>query len=767
MPILLTNKEYTDIYGNVSTYYKANAGDTISVKYSLSTEIFARSTTTNSWNIDALQKTITQSQGSFLNEGFRVGQTYKLVAVNNSNANTGVTTGTILAVSDLSIKISDHPSVNNWNSGSDSILCLYVEQARKSIELGLNFVDNILQTPSLSSLLDGETNRFVANNLDSLSVGSSLSLTQVGKKSGGFTIASPSIKRIADTVNPYVIFTHNIQNWEVTFDITFIGMFDETWFTGQNCLKLYSRLDFKVNQGETFGVTTIEIKDGADTGFFETGFNTEASNIISTTSDATELFYNKTNTITFEIVANDTSIDDIQIGAMYVQLDEDYNSNKPLPQDSYLPFATSPLWNATNIGDDFSSNVFPYFLTLNDFSYTDAGSERTFAGEIQFDPVYANPNGFGKFIEAKGETERLLYIWVKVGNTNTLLFGNQMTFEMPVGIQITPELSVLVNHDQNLDFSDLSIPSSNSDFNLEDDIAYISDILIYEADVNQSVEVKVVATNGVDEFDLESVLFDLSAQDLNNFIPTYLSVTNNLPTSSAKKKAYLIEKTALTSGVMKLRLYFPFLIHWEYWIDQLNTTAYFKKENTNTKNWYNYQDSPWVLKVKVEISRNGVADYFYKNFTIKNYDDSTVVSDIKIYEYPSMTQVSGLKKNTLMYIEAIHTFPANYSGFPYGQITIEPKQSAPRYVLSTEIDRDNTNPLKGISYTPRLDMTFTSSTIITLSCLLDMNKLQGSNYCITSKISEEGTDNNHVEFDKITEDDIQKVTEDLINKITD
>lgn len=766
MPIILKDKSYTDIYGNTTTYFKANAGDTISVKYTLNTEIFTRSTMTNIWNIEDIERQITQSQGSFLNEGFRVGQTYVIKEVGNTNSVFKTFTGTILEVGDLYIKMTGLPSLNNWNTSGGSILCLFVEQKRQSLELGINFVDNSIQSPSLSSFIDGETNRFVVNGLNSVSVGSSVPLTQVGKKSGGFSVSNAQIKRIADTSNPYVIFTHNQENWEVTFDVIFPAMFSEDSFVGQECLKLYSKLDFKVNQGETFGVTTIDIKDSADTGFFDTGFNTEAPNVISTTSDANELFYNKPNTITFDIVANDITINDIEIGAMYYSLD-DYNKNKPLSQENYLPFAKSGLWNVSDVGSGIVSSVYPFNLSLSALSITNVGSERTFSGEIILNPFYTSPTAFGKFIEGRGDSDRLMYIWVKVGNTNTLLFSGQMTYEMPVGVLITPDLSIIVNHDQNIDFSNLSTPTNNSDFNIEDDLGYITDFTIYEADDNQSVICKVVATDGTDEFDLETITFDLSNQDLNNFINASLSVSNNLSTTSKKKSAYLIEKTALSGGAMDLRLYFPFLIHWESWITQLNATTFFKKNSIDTKNWFNYQTGSWDVKLKVEVNRNGVADYFYQDFTFKNYDDSIITSQIKIYDYDTMTQVSSLKTGKMMLIEVTHDFSVNYSGFPYAQITIEPSQSSPRYVLSTEMDADKSNPLKGITYTPRLDMTFTSPTIITLTCLLDMSKLQGTNYCISSKISEEGTNNNFIEYDKLMEDGTPKFTEDLLTKITE
>jgi hypothetical protein len=766
MPIKITGKRYTDIYGNATSYLKANAGDKIDVKYTINTEIFAKSSNVNNWTINAIDNQITQSQGSFIDEGFRVGQTYYLKTVNNVNTVTYSYTGTISEVGDLYIKMSGLPSINNWNSASDNTLCLFVETTRKSIELGINFVDNTNQNPSLQSFIDQEVTRFVANGLDALAVSSTLALNQTGKKSGSYAVTNAQIKRIADSVNPYG-FTHNQQNWEVTFTFIFPSLFSEDSFIGQNCWKLFSKIDFKVNEGETFGITTIQIKDSADTGFFDTGFNTEVSNVLSVISDANELFYNKQNIVTFEIVANDIFIDDIEFGFAYITIDDALNKNKPLSQENYIPFGTSGLWNASNITDNFNSDVFPYSVTLNDLTITDLGGERTFAGELLIDPLYASSVAFGKFIEGRGTSERLVYLWVKVGNTNTLLFSGQMTFELPVGVLITPELSILVNHDQNIDFSDLSTPSANDDFNIEDDLGYISDILIYSADSNESVTCKIIAKNGTDEFDLETISFDLSNQDLTNFVNEYLSVSNNLPLSSAKKQSYLIQNTALSGGSMKLRLYYPFLIHWEYWIEQFNADAFFKKNNTNNKNWFNYQTSPWSVKLKVEINRNGVADYFYKSINFVDYDDSTITSTIKLYDYATMLEVSSLKKDALIFIEATHNFNVNYSGFPYGQITIEPSESSPRYVLSTEIDSDKTSPLKGISYEPRLDIDFTTSQIITLSCLVDMKKLQGTNYCITSKISEEGTNNNPIIYDKIMEDGTLKITEDLETKITE
>ena len=140
MPIVLTDKSYTDIYGNSSSYFKANAGDTIDVKYTFSTEIFILSSDANTIKFNKITNNIIQSQGSFVDEGFRVGQQYHLVDVNNLNQVTGSYTGFILGVSDLQLVVSGLPSVNNADS-TDAIWCIFVVQILSSFELGVKFVD--------------------------------------------------------------------------------------------------------------------------------------------------------------------------------------------------------------------------------------------------------------------------------------------------------------------------------------------------------------------------------------------------------------------------------------------------------------------------------------------------------------------------------------------------------------------------------------------------------------------------------------------------
>jgi hypothetical protein len=187
-----------------------------------------------------------------------------------------------------------------------------------------------------------------------------------------------------------------------------------------------------------------------------------------------------------------------------------------------------------------------------------------------------------------------------------------------------------------------------------------------------------------------------------------------------------------------MRLYYPFLINWTYWQKLVTTHPYFVSQNISNNDWFNFQVAPWSLKIKTEIVRNDKTDWFYKDISIKDYDDSTVVSTISLFEYPAMTALNNLKEDKQILIRATHVAPTAWLTDIYGQITIEPKESSPRWVMSTEIDTntDTPNPLYGINDN-KLTTSGLGTTTIVFECLLDMTKVTSSNLCITSKISDD------------------------------
>jgi hypothetical protein len=131
-----------------------------------------------------------------------------------------------------------------------------------------------------------------------------------------------------------------------------------------------------------------------------------------------------------------------------------------------------------------------------------------------------------------------------------------------------------------------------------------------------------------------------------------------------------------------------------------------------------------------------------------------------LYDETETTEYTGLQENKKMLIKATHIFPSNYASYPWGMITIEPKESSPRFIMSTEIDKTQVdNPLTGIANPKRCDIQYLSANTIVLRSYVDTNLLNGDNFCITSKISDDGILNNNPEEVKITEAGEDKLIE--------
>lgn len=772
MAILLKESKFTDIYGNITNEFKANAGDVINIKHKFETEISFISSQQNQITIDKLENKLSRGQGSFLSDGFRAGQTYTLILVNNVNSVHETWTGTISFVSDLYITINSMPSLN-FTTVTDYVCILLAGSNYNSLNFAFNFVDNDIpkdNIPSLDSLIDQESSRFLVDEINSMAIDEVFSLSQIGKKSGQFSVNNATIKRLADKVNPYTAFSSSRKQYEISIDVVFPAMFADSNFIGDKCLKYFSKTAFKVFSTENLAPTVIYFNEKANTGLWNEGFNEEKANS-NYNSVINELYFNDLNTITFTVTSETSlNISQIEIGAMYFSSEDDFNKNKENAQDYYLPFLKTGLIGVADIGNDWvSSTNTPFNILLNDFSYSDASGERTYNLSLTLNPFYSNPNGFGKFIEDKGELDRQFYLWIKIGNTNRLVFGNQLKYKQPVGVEFT-SISNFINHDNNLDYKDLNNVNlyGNSDFNIEDDIAYVSEFSLFTYDVNQSITASVVVKNNDnnDEFVLDKVFFDISTQDLGNFINLTVPSVNNLPDSSNKKDCFLFERSALSVNEMEVRLFYPFLIDWRYWEEVMTTNAFFVSKNKNNSDWTNYNITPYQIFVKIEIKRNNVVDYNYAPLMIKNYDDWEGTSTIELYDKNETSISKVLLPNTTMLIKATHVFPNDYAEFPYGMITIEPQESSPRFILSTEINRvQSNNPLTGISEENRCDMEFFDSKTIILRCYVNTNILNGRNFCISSKISDDGTNNNLPMNNKLTESNDDKITENVEFKI--
>lgn len=790
MPVQISNVTFKDIYNNIYPRFNSNAGDQTIFRIDFSDQILILSSQQQQITFSALTGEVKLSTGSWLDEGFRVGDVVEFQDFNENNSTHALYSLTITSIpSDKIIIVTGLPNKNNQTPPDKHIWAFSVVKLRKEVEISLNWVPNsdTSPTPTMNSLIDGESQRFILKDLDLLPItnggGVGANLVQIGKKSGSFDITYARIWRFSNDI--YADATRF--NYTIIIAVRDFGMLFQDQYQGSECLKLVSKLSLKTLSGDT-KTNDVFYTESGNSGLFNEAFNTDISETLLFPSQISNLAFNKVTLIPFSITTKSTQ-NLLEIGGCYATIDDQYNENQFSGQSKFLKLLFTGLIGTADINTYYYSDYFDndfYKLKLNSLTLTTAGGFTTFDGVIEFDPRYIANGSFGKFIETRGSSDRQFYLWIKIGNTNHLIFGNQMSFEYPVGLEIQNVENSILNHDDNTTYFEQTDSNFYSnlipalDINIEDDLAFVADFPINSDNKLSAVTIDIICrditSNPSKEFSLERMVFDISTQTFPFFTNIFQNVNNNLPKSSAKKQAYL-KFVSENANIKTMRVYYPFLIRWEYWIKQLNATAFFTSQNKNNKDWFNYAEDNLksALYIKIGVVRDGILDYYYQQLNIFDYDDSedqNVDSKIELIDNETGSVTDQIVKGKTYTIKATHKkINGNWDDFtppntPYGQITVEEEEKQPRWVVSTEIDADITplNPLIG-NANKRLDETRPDSKTIIYTATFDASNISGSDYCFTSKISEQGKPNNPIFENKITEDDIDKITEDLNLKI--
>jgi len=696
---------YTDIFGNVTTSYKANAGDKIVLTSIIEANILIQEDATNSFQIDWINDQLQLlGKKSWLKEGFRIGDSVSLKIYEKDNWTLHATrTYTVDSVDATFIRFT--ATVGAYFDKNDYILQLSTIRNYDELDFNLNHIDQS-NNPTYNSLIDGELTTVKFKDLNALSVSGTKTGLLIGKQSGQYLISSV-LTRNTDA--------HNSRVYTIVSTFIQSGIYKEDWFSLGTCLKLCYKYSFYSVAGDISNLQTLEFSENANTGWFDEPFNTEVVNSTLTTG-ITSLDYATASNKTIVINSSNSNL---YLGACYISTDETYYKNKVDNQQkvSYLLNAYVPI--AIGTYTDFNSG---YTIAIT--SITTVGTVRTI--NLTFTPTFTS------FIESRDTDDRLFYIWVRCGNVNHLAFNGQLTkfVENELPLLVDNDLTYFIRHNDNIE-NPSSIVLSKS--NIEDNLAFTSTFDFVPNDIWNSLKMSIIAYNSVtfEEFELDKIFFDLSNAKINSsgqyILNEYQSVGNDLPTTSSKKKAHLTSD--LTNDLWTV--YYPFINNWRYWEEQINAPNDFYPNQNN--NWLNFITGNWSIKAKITQS-NSTTDYTYrKSLPISDYNtESLITTTFELYRSDN-TLVTALLDGEIMTINAIHNHSTLTSFDYWGDITIEETESSPRYLLSTIIDFDNNanSPIYPISGT-----TLTSSTvsnITTFSCLLDVSKLN-KDAKVTSKI---------------------------------
>jgi hypothetical protein len=702
MPTRLISNSYSDIFSNVTSYYKSNVADKVTLTSTIETNISVTEDSMNDIKLNWIDDEIKLNGGkSWISEGFKIGDSITLNAYNPSGTIHSTRNFTIDYVDNYTIGVVGSLGVY-YDDSATTLRVINTSRYYEDLEIYFNHILNDAQ-PTFSSLIDGELSKIMFTGINSMAVSGTLNGTLVGNKSGQYLISSV-ITRLADS--------GSYRKYEIETTFLNSGIYDSTSFDNGNCLKLALNFRMYAESGDITNIQEFQYSELANTGYFDQAYNVDTPNA-TLTQGIDVIAYNQETT--FDIIVN-TSETDFSLGCSYIPIDEDYYKNKTTSQIDLGYLLDQQI---LAVGTIASANG-TYEIEVNSINIV--GTTHTI--NVTFRPL----TNFDTFILSKSDSDRLFRIWIKAGNINLTAFNDQITKVYDAELPLSTSLFTYIRHNDNNITSTLNVINK---VNKEDDIALYSTFTLTPNKVYNGLNVSIVAYNSVtfEEFELESMYFDFSTAQISNsgqyLLNISQNITNNLPNTSNKKTAKLLN----TSGTASI--YYPFIVRWEDWLSQTNAdVSFYPNQN---KDWYTYISGDWSVKAKLTLETSETLYTEYKNLPIYDYDSEVdITSVVELYDNAN-NLVDGVISGQIMKVKSTHTF-TNFPTECWGQITIGPFENSPRWLISSVIDTDNNVNCPLIPITGNTATITISGHDAIIECYLDTNKLNTQNVSISSKI---------------------------------
>jgi hypothetical protein len=483
--------------------------------------------------------------------------------------------------------------------------------------------------------------------------------------------------------------------------------------------------------GEPYANLATIISDDANNGWFDEAFNLEL--IDASLVQAINYIAYDVPTIG-QFVVDSASLN-YGFGSCYISDDEAYYKNRYFTQGQIGMLIPTSI----PIGFPFTSEI-NEFGAGYDFEITNI----TTVGTIQTIDFIFTPNAsFVTFMQGRPETDRLFYVWARYGNVNLLVYSDQLITQPAVGGPLILQNSDYFDHSENV-ITGSGIELSYT-ANVEDDLAFFGNFRIPFNSLCTDFTAKIEAWNFLtnEAFTLQSVTFLIAniPQVAGKYIIGLTSpVFNQFQTTSVKRNAFLeLDPTNDTITEYGVKIYFPFLYRWEYWLPQINADADFFPNN-QTRNWVPYgNQTPWSLRLNLQLVKENLAFIYTDSLRINDYDsDPNVLQTIELYIDATNQNVGVVVEGGLMRVVATHELldGTNWASNVWGQITVEPTESSPRWWCSTAVNFDGNlqNPLSPLSGL-LMAITYPTPSIARMECFFDPSKINLQNGCkFTTKI---------------------------------
>jgi hypothetical protein len=725
MPIAVIQRQYKSPFSTSTplSYYKANAGDSLFFACVIKEEISVVSTG-NILSYNAAQKTISWSNGNFLTEGFKTGDSIEITIYDSIGGIVSQVTRNITVIN--STTLLHDGAVLTWYDGTAGqtieILIEYkaASNKRTGLVLDINHIPNSA-TGTEFSLIDGEVTRFIFDVTGTVQ-NQVVSGQQVGNKSGQFK----TLANITDLTN-YTT-SANRRTYGVEINTIQSGVYTESDFDFANCLKLLVVQNWQRVYGDPNNMLRYDLSDQADTGWFNEPFNADIgdSTLVQGINDL-DYLYGSSGQIQVDYAGSN-----FYFGAAYIPTDDSYFKNKLVSQSELSMIAPTQGTNT------YPLTITTAFANPSGASFTITIDNPVTVGTITtFDYTFTPNLAFSTFIEGRENGDRLFRFWIKAGKINWLLFDNQLTRPEVVGEPLKMIQSDFLDHSENE--VDISVNELGFQGNIEDDLSFVGKFVIPFGSLIESITGNVEAVNTLtgESFNLQSVFFNFAGVPLFSGaypINSEQEIFTILQTTNVKRNASLIRYNTIdTATEYGLKIHLPIIYRWEYWLDQPNAAGEFYP-NQQTKNWFNYENAPnWEIRMSIEALLNGLTSKYEETIVIKNYDsDPDIQQEIDLIRDVDNTQVGVIIDGEIMRIIATHTLTSPNEQWlqpsVWGMITCEPFESSPRFDCSTVVPYDN-NPINPL--TPLTgqfcDLTFPSPNVARMECYFDSTKINLTN----------------------------------------
>mgnify|MGYP001158099820 CR=1 FL=1 len=778
MPIQIVETESVIIndsgipLSEVSTY-TSNVGDKVVYTVRISDRMQITSIN-NPLTYDPITNSIISPAKNWLDEGFRVND--KILTRVFSQA------GVITAASSLVCEYVDDTQLDLFGGPANfgfydmtanetmQITCQNFSQSqpkkREDLYIKINHTLNSA-AGNPSSVIDGEQTQISFLGLRSINNGQTINGNIIGNQSGQFLISAQITYDGFTGIN-------NSHEYILTFTFINSGLYTPSSFAQGDCLKLYIEGLWSAEAGEVFNRAEFEINNQANTGFLDEAYNVSVPTGGSVLTPIGDLAYNQNTTGTFIVDTAGESLNNLDMGGAYISTDETYYKNRPEAQQNITMILPTKKMNVgttyiSTLGlSQYNNPSWGFRITNRQIiSGTTAAIDFEFIVGAEFEPL----------MESFLDGDRLFYMWIRIGNTNHTVYANQLTKVLPIGGPLPMENDYgFLDHGQNIDLiNGNQVYTDGYPADTEDDLAYYG---IFKLENNitdyESINLRVEAYNDVtnDKFTLQQTNFSLSGVIYQASTGQYLlnesaTINPNLPTTSVKRTAKVINIGNNGTTHYNVSVYYPFLLSWKYWLTLANASTDFAP--TQDQNWEQYDNLPnWCLRFTVELAQNGLA-YVHSNKLIDYvYDnDPDIISNLDLKLQSNGQSVAIIPDGEQLFIESTHErVNGNWDiNKTWGMLTIEPKESSPRFICSTIVPFDNNaqNPLQPITGL-LCSLSYPSPNIAVLKCKFNTNLLDTSNGVkITAKIKEGCF--NIIEQGKITTLDEQKLTTNDIDKI--